>query len=168
MTVEKQLFEGDGETAGDSLEGACQREFARYLELMKFARKMAYKANAVGREGQPRAALAGDAAFFALLAKETKIDFGATKSSIVEGAMANAQAQLAEEQLNRANTLLTPTNASKDYVEGFVWVHIADANGHENAPLFLNNPPPGITQQQLDEATVIAEGLLAEEFRPAH
>ena len=80
----------------------------------------------------------------------------------------NKQAQLAEEQLNRANTLLPPTNASKDYVEGFVWVHIADANGHENAPLFLNNPPPGITQQQLDEATAIAEGLLAEEFRPAH
>ena len=49
-----------------------------------------------------------------------------------------------------------------------LWVHIADANGHEKAPLFLNNPPPGITQQQLDEATVIAEGLLAEEFRPAH
>jgi hypothetical protein len=71
-------------------------------------------------------------------------------------------------QLNRANTLLTPTNTNKDFVEGFVWVHIADANGHENAPLFLNNPPPGITQQQLDEATAIAEGLLAEDFRPAH
>ena len=80
----------------------------------------------------------------------------------------NKQDQLAEVQLHRANTLLTPTNTNKDFVEGFVWVHIADANGHENAPLFLNNPPPGITQQQLDEAMAIAEGLLAEDFRPAH
>lgn len=79
----------------------------------------------------------------------------------------NKQAQLADTQLMRANTLLTE-GPDKDFVEGFVWVHIADANGHANAPLFLEKPPPGITQQQLDEAAAIAEGLLAEDFRPAH
>ena len=84
------------------LEGAhqmCEVTDKRYLELMKFARLMAYKADAVGSDGKPRAKLDSDAAFFSLLARETRIDFGNTKTSVVAGAMKAAQqAMLLQEE----------------------------------------------------------------------